>query len=285
MPAVAVIRALMPHSGCLECSGTMGYQTLKITRDDQETLHVGLNRPDVRNAFNPILIQELTAVFCAEARDPKIRAVVLYGSGPTFSAGADLNWMKESISYSKEKNLEDARQFAQLLSLMDTTPCPLLGRVHGATMGGGLGLVSVCDYVIADRQAVFSFSEARLGLIPAVIGPFVLRKIGASQTRALFLTAEKFHADQALHLGLVHHVCANELDLDGAIKGLIREILQLSPHALRECKQFLHQLQIKPPNEHIELSAQALAHIRTTKQAQEGVGAFLEKKKPSWCPP
>ena len=174
--------------------------------DDHGVLRVALNRPEVRNAFDEEVIAALTALARDAARDPTLRAIVLSGEGPAFCAGADLAWMMKSVAYSRQDNLRDAEDLARMLELLDSLPVPLIGRVHGAALGGGVGLVAVCDIVVAADDTVFAFSETKLGILPAVISPYVLAKIGASAARELFLTGARFDAARARDLGLVHRI-------------------------------------------------------------------------------
>lgn len=259
----------------------MSFKTL-ILEQKNHALTITLNRPDVRNAFNDELILELTSVFRKEGIDPTVRVVSLRGSGKVFSAGGDLNWMKKSALYTEEQNYEDARKFSTLLETMNRLPKPLIGCVHGAALGGGMGLVSVCDTVMSSSETQFGFSEAKLGLIPAVILPFVMAKMGESQTRALFLTAEIFGAARARELGLVHHIVQTPAELENKAQELTNQILLLSPQALGAAKALIHTLKKTPWESQHDLAAKALASIRRSPEAKEGITAFLEKRKPKW---
>lgn len=259
----------------------MTYQTLIVEKQDS-VLSIILNRPQVKNAFNDELISELSQVFTGEALDASVRIVVLRGAGDLFCAGGDLNWMKQSASYTPDQNKKDALIFAQMLTKANTLPKPLITLVHGAAFGGGIGLVSVSDYVIASSEALFSFSEVKLGLIPAVIGPFVISKIGESMVRALFISAERFPAARAFGIGLVHRVVENQKALEEAGQKLIQDILQSSPGAVKRAKHFILDIKEKSFEEKLITAAQALAEIRATPEAKEGFSAFLEKRKPKW---
>jgi methylglutaconyl-CoA hydratase len=247
-----------------------------------KVLEVRLFRPQVRNAFNPDMIRELTDVFAAVAEDAELRAVSLSGQGGVFCSGGDLKWMKETLAYTPEENLRDAETLYRLFETMDTCRVPIVACVEGFALGGGVGLVSVSDYVIARRDSQFSLSEVRVGLIPACIGPFVLRKIGESQARALFLSGERFDAEHAQRIGLVHEVAADADMLEAARRRLLDAICSASPQAVSVAKSFLRGLSRRPVAEHGPLAARTLADIRVTPEAQEGLMAFLEKRQPAW---
>ena len=269
----------------------MAYQTLKISVDpapygSSQVLTVTLNRPEVRNAFNDVLVGELTSVFKKEAQDPKVRAIVLKGEGKVFCAGGDLNWLKGAIDYSYEQNLEDTRQLARMFALMNEINKPLIGLIQGAAIGGGVGLVSVCDIVVASSEAVFSLSEVRLGVVPACIGPFVVSKIGMSHARGLFMSAERFSAEKAKEVALVHEVVDSPEKLDEKCAGILKNISQCGPNAMGIAKELVFDLawperrnSLEDPIDHV---AGVLSKLRTTEEAQEGMRAFLEKRKPAW---
>lgn len=259
-----------------------GFTTIQAERRDDGVLDIRLSRPQVRNAFNPDLIRELrTAIAVAEA-DPHLRLIVLRGEGGTFCSGGDLNWMKETLSYSDEENYEDAENLYALFESMDKCPIPVVGAVEGFALGGGVGLVSVCDYVIARRDAQFSLSEVRVGLVPACIGPFVLRKIGESQARALFLSSERFSAERALHINLIHEIADDAAGLEQAVGHITQSLLAASPKALTAAKGFIRSLTRTTPHSQGALAVRTLADIRVTPEAQEGLRAFLEKRNPQW---
>ncbi len=259
----------------------MPFDHLDVRRDEHSA-YVTLNRPDVRNAFNAELIDELTDCFHQLTQEAELRAVVIGGAGKAFCAGADLNWMRASIDQSEEANREGARRMAAMFRAIDAAPFPVIGRVQKAAFGGGLGLVSVCDVVVADENAKFSFSETRLGLAPAVIAPFALRKIGLAQARRYFLTAEVFSATEAARFGLVHEVC-DEAELDDHVKTFTDRFLKNGPNAVREAKAHIHRMAEMPFEEALEDSASQIAQLRTSSEGQEGVRAFLEKRTPSWA--
>lgn len=257
------------------------YATLKAIRNGA-ALELRLARPQVRNAFNPELIRELhDAVKSADA-DPSLRLLLLRGEGGTFCSGGDLNWMKASLAFTPEENRADAQDLYALFEALDRCRLPVVGVVEGFALGGGVGLVSVCDYVVAARDAQFSLSEVRVGLVPACIGPFVLRKIGPSHARALFLSSERFGAERALAIGLVHETAPDAVALEAALDRVAQSILAASPNALAVAKEFLRALGRTPPEGQGPLAVRTLADIRVTPQAQEGLRAFLEKRKPDW---
>ena len=239
-----------------------------------------LNRPEVRNAFNEESIAELTDFFKTTVEEDHLRLVVLKGAGKSFCAGADLIWMKKMIHYSKEENIRDSMDLANLFEAIDTCPVPVIGKVHGAALGGGVGLVSVCDCVLSSEETIFAFSEVRLGLIPAVISPYVMAKIGSSLSRAFFLSGERFSASRAYEWGLVHEVCLLE-ELDSRTETKVQEFLKAGPHASQKAKELIGR--VASQNKELkDMTCQMIADIRLSQEAQEGMGAFLEKKKPSW---
>lgn len=245
--------------------------------------HVTLNRPEVRNAFNEAVIAELTAWARAAARDATIRAVVLSGAGPVFSAGADAGWMARMAGYSRDENIQDATRMAEMYLALNTLPAAVVGRIHGAALGGGAGLTAICDVAIAEDGTVFGFTETRLGILPAVISPYVLPKIGPSAARALFLTGERFSAAQARDIGLVHQVVA-ATDLDRAVDRVLGEIMRAAPTAVAATKTLLTSVWGKSPADAMTLTAEAIADQRVSPEGQEGLTAFLEKRQPRWLP-
>jgi methylglutaconyl-CoA hydratase len=249
--------------------------------DHRGVLRVTLTRPDVRNAFDEDSIAALTALARDASKDPTLRAIVLSGEGPAFCAGADLGWMMKAVAYSRQENLRDAEDLARMLEALDSLPVPLIARVHGAAIGGGVGLVAVADIVVAGENATFAFSEARLGVIPAVISPYVLAKIGVSAARELFLTASRFSAARAKEIGLVHAVVP-ERALDETVDGYLREILSCAPSAIAAAKRLIRDVQGRRPDEVIGLTTSRIAEQRTSTEGQEGMRAFLEKRKPNW---
>jgi methylglutaconyl-CoA hydratase len=241
-----------------------------------------IDRPEVRNAFDGAMIEELSTAYRDAAGDDAIRAVVLQAEGEVFSAGADLAWMQRMAEASAEENLADARRLAQLMRLVDTCPKPVVARVQGTALAGAVGLIACCDIAIAAEKAEFGLSEVRLGLIPAVIGPYVVRAVGPRAARRLFLTAERIKAPEARHLGLVHEtVPANGLD-DAVARHLVA-ILAGGPAAQAAAKKLIADVARPIDDDLIEETARRIAAIRATPEAREGLAAFLAKRKPKWA--
>lgn len=256
------------------------YQTITYKIENQ-IARIFLNRPEVHNAFNDIMIFELTEIFKLISADEKIRIAVLTGDGQSFCAGADLNWMKRVINFSYEENLKESLQLADLFYLMYTLPQPTIARVNGAAIGGGAGLVAVCDIVIASEKAKFSLSEVKLGLVPACISPYVLRRVGERVARELFLTGERIDAQKALQSGMANQVVTED-KLDEAVNERIKQLLSSGPKALAMCKDLLHNVPGMKPEEFKRYTAEAIAKMRVSEEGQEGMNAFLEKRKPKW---
>ncbi|GIV98569.1 MAG: enoyl-CoA hydratase [Herpetosiphonaceae bacterium] len=256
------------------------YTHLRVERSGHVAT-VTLSRPDVHNAFNPVLIGELHRCFEALAFDESVRIVVLTGDGLSFCAGADLNWMRESLRYTREENLDDAERMAAMFESINSLPKPLIGRINGAAMGGGVGLVACCDIAVAVNNARFGFSEVKLGLIPAVIAQYVVPKIGPSHARALFISGERFGADVAHSIGLIHRVVSPEA-LDQEISRVIAELTTSGPGAMAAAKNLVRAIMHYSPAEARLYTIEAIATLRTSPEGQEGLGAFLEKRKPSW---
>ena len=254
-----------------------------LTDRDGPVFHVRLTRPDVRNAFDEEVIASLTAAAREAGSNREIRAMVLSGAGKAFCAGADLAWMTKAIAYTREENRRDAEDLARMLETLDTLPLPLIGRVHGAALGGGAGLVAVCDIAIAADDATFGFTEAKLGIIPAVISPYVLQKIGPSAARELFLTARRFGAKRARRMGLIHKIVP-ESDLDRAVDECVQEILSSAPGAIAAAKALIKDVANRPCADVIGLTTTRIAEQRVSAEGQEGMRAFLQKRKPNWIP-
>jgi methylglutaconyl-CoA hydratase len=253
---------------------------LQVRRNGSVT-YVTLDRPDVRNAFDEQVIGELAAWAGDASADTSIRAAVLAGVGKVFCAGADLTWMSKMVGYSREENIRDAAALSGMLDALNTLPFPLIGRVHGAALGGGAGLVSVCDIVVAADDALFGFTEVKLGILPAAISPFAVAKIGVSAARELFLTGAKFPALRALQIGLVHRVVpANELD--AAVDEYLKEILGAGPRGVGRAKQLIPRVAGRLPRDVRDVTVEAIAEQRVSDEGQEGMRAFLEKRKASW---
>src|SRR6266567_3244648 len=242
---------------------------------------ITMRRGEVHNAFNTQLIQDLQAAFNYLRTDTKLHAVILTGEGPSFSAGADLNMMQASAAFTQEQNLGDALRLADLFDSINSFPCPVIARVNGTAMGGGLGLVAVSDIVIAVESARLAFSEVKLGIAPAVISPYVIRKIGASHARVLFVTGERFSATRGREIGLVHTVVPLP-ELDAALEKTLNELLSSGPQALRACKALALNVGSMQHETARKYTAETIAALRVSAEGQEGLRAFLEKRKPSW---
>jgi methylglutaconyl-CoA hydratase len=253
-------------------------ETVRIETRGPVTL-VRLFRPEVRNAFNETLIADVTRAFTE--LPPGTRVAVLGGEGAVFCAGADVGWMKRSREYTESQNAGDAAAMATMLQALDECPVPVIARVDGAALGGGCGLVAACDIALAAEGTQFGFTEARLGLIPAVISTFVLPRIGMRAARRYFLTGERFGAREALAMGLVHEVAAPDA-MEARVQAIAGEILQCGPRAVVAAKQLLREVAGMPRGAAIEHTIRTIAKIRVSPEAQEGLGSFLEKRKPDW---
>ena len=249
--------------------------------DDGALTTVTLARPDTHNALNPGLMDDLTRCFEEISGDDSVRAVVLAGEGTSFCAGADIGYMRETASFSYEENLEDARRLAMMYWTIDECPKPVVAKVRGAAMGGGAGLVAVADVAVADSETRFAFSEVRLGIAPVSISPFVVRKIGVSHARSLFATGERFTAERAREIGLVHQVVSHDR-LDAAVEEKVGELLQGAPVAQATMKALLRRLETTEPMEAPGLTARVISELRTGEEGQEGLAAFLDKREPRW---
>lgn len=246
---------------------------------------VTLNRPELHNAFDPELVDALTATLNRLDTDPAVRTVVLRGAGRSFCAGADIEHMKRSATASREQNLENARATALMLLTLCRLSKPTIACVHGAARGGGVGLVSACDIAVAARGATFRLSEVKLGIIPAMISPFVIRAIGRRQAHRYMLTGETLDAEQALRIGLVHEVCA-DAELDAAVARLTAELATSGPAAVAAIKALVADVAFRPLDDALmDTVSERIAAIRATPEAQEGLSAFLEKRTAAWCPP
>jgi methylglutaconyl-CoA hydratase len=245
---------------------------LRIERDD-DVLRIVLARPETRNAFDAAAIAELAEAFVDVG---KARAVVLVGEGPSFCAGADIEWMRQSVSLTHDENVADANALRRMLDAIDTCPAPVIAVVQGHAIGGGAGLVATADIALAHERAVFGFSEVKLGITPAVISPYVLRKIGESAARRYFVTGERFDATAALRIGLVHEVVA---DLDAGLEAVLGELRTAGPRAARHAKRLVLDRPDGPE------TARRIAERRASDEGQAGLGAFIERRRPPWAPP
>lgn len=259
------------------------YETL-LTRREGTLAHVTLNRPEVRNAFNDTLVTELTQVLEAIEHEDGIHALLLTGSGSSFCAGADTHWMRGMASASKLDNKEDALRLARLMRSLNFMSKPTIARVNGATYGGGIGLVACCDIAIGNEEAKFSLSEVKLGLVPATIAPYVVGAIGLRRARRLFVTGEVFDARHAAHIGLLHEVVP-AAQLDEAVAGVVRSLERTGPLARREAKRLALRMGGMDEREAARVdahNAELIARLRVSEEGQEGLGAFLDKRTPSW---
>ena len=255
-------------------------ETVDVTSQGSVTT-VCLNRPDVRNAFNETLIAELREVFTGIGES--VRAVILTGAGTVFCAGADVGWMQRSINYTEPENARDADAMARMYRAVDECPCPVIGRINGSALGGGMGLVGSCDIVIAVDGAHFGYTEVRLGIDPAIISPFSLPKIGSRFARRYYLTGDRFTAEEAARIGLVHEVVPPER-LDERVRAIVDSILMSGPAAVRSTKRLIREILTMDRETAHEKSVSLMARLRVSPEGQEGLKAFLEKRKPRWAP-
>lgn len=253
-----------------------------LVSEENAVLSVTLNRPEVHNAFNDALIAEAIEVFGGIEASTHFRAVVLRSGGANFCAGADLNWMSRMVSYTREENIRDSSQLAKMYALIDECPIPVIGRIQGAAIGGGVGLVAVCDIAIATRASKFGLSEVKLGILPAVISPYVIAKIGASHARALFLTGERFDAERALRIALVHRLVEDEAALDAAVADALAQLATSGPEAVKACKRLIAFVSTNELADNIPYTIEAIAERRVSEEGQGGMQAFLKKAKAPW---
>ncbi len=255
-----------------------------LRRQEGQVVRLRLNRPELHNAFDAALIESLTVALEALAGDDSVRAVVLEGAGASFSAGADLNWMRGMAAAGEAENREDALALARLMRTLDELPRPTIARVHGAAFGGGVGLIACCDIAIGVPEAKFGLTESRLGLLPAVISPYVIAAIGARQARRWFATAEVFDAAQAQRIGLLHEVVATDA-LDDAVDRQVALLLKAGPVAAAQAKLLVREVAARIDRDAIDAAnAGLIARLRVSPEGQEGIGAFLDKRKPAWAP-
>lgn len=259
-------------------------QTIISSTDKRGVLTLCMNRPQVHNAFDAGMIQDLTAALKSADQDDDVRLIVITGAGSCFSAGADLNWMRSLVKASKDENEDDALQLARLMRELNYLTKPTVARINGAAFGGGLGLIAACDIGIAADTALFGLTETRLGLVPAVISPYVIRRIGETHARRYFLSAERFDSLRACEIGLIQQSVALA-ELDEVVEDLIRNILEGGPLALKHCKKLVFEVSghSAASQELIdESTARLIAGLRVSDEGQEGLAAFLEKRKPGW---
>ena len=248
---------------------------------DGPVARVFLSRPETRNAMDGLMVTELRKTLFDFGTVDRVRVIVLAGRGPAFCAGGDLAWMKAAANFTRDENLRESQALADLFFTVYNSPKPVVARVHGAALGGGAGLVAACDITVAALGTTFGFTEVRLGIVPAVISPYVVGKIGESAARELFLTGEKFEAVRASEIGLIRAAVPPE-DLDAAVEGRVKELLQAGPRAIAEAKALIREVAYRRVEDVQRYTVERLADVRTSAEGQEGMRAFLEKRKPSW---
>lgn len=268
----------------------MNAMTMPFIHIERQTLAgvpvatVWLNREDLHNAFNDAMIAQLHQAFTDLSADTSVRAVILAAKGKSFCAGADLNWMQSMLNYTFDENVTDATALARMLAAINQCAKPVIARVHGAAFGGGVGLVSACDLVVAVEKASFCLSEVKLGLLPAVISPFVLAKMPEAHARRYFLTAERFSAAEAHRVGLVSEVVADEAACDAMIATWLTALAQNGPQAVSLCKPLIQDVKNQPLETAIDITTKRIAERRISDEGQEGMRSFLDKRPPSWAP-
>jgi len=258
----------------------MKYQTIELLKE-KDVVTVSLNRPDVHNAMSETLMKELTSCFEELSKDTSVRAIILTGKGKSFCAGADLNWMKSMANYSKEENIKDSRLLVSLFDSIYNCPKPVIGRVNGHAFGGGLGLFAVCDIAIAVPNCKFAFSEVKLGIIPSVISTYIIRRISLSIMRRLFITGERFDSEYANEIGLVDFI-ASEEEIDEIISEYIEILRSSGPKAIKEVKRLIDKCEKMDVDSYKEHTVEKISELRVSDGGQEGIKAFLEKRKPKW---
>lgn len=257
----------------------MNYQTLDV-KTENGVAYVMLDRPDVYNAFNGLVIEELTHCFTQLSQDNSLYTVVLTGNGRHFCAGADLTWMQKVSEYTKEENIEDSKKMAHMFSTINSCAKPVIGKINGSAFGGGVGLVAVCDIAVCSENAQFAFSEVNLGIVPAVISQYVLPKIGISNARLLFVTGKRFTAHTAHTIGLVHDIRSPE-ELDSATTAYVTMVKSSGPKAITAAKELI-QTWLHDDCDFTDYTAQLIAELRASEEGKEGISAFLQKRKPEW---
>lgn len=253
---------------------------LLVKKDKRGVCTVTLNRPDKHNAFDGALVKSLIETLTKIEKDKKIRIVILTGEGETFSSGADLNWMQSMVKYTHKQNVDDATQLAKLMHTLYSLGKPTIAKVNGSAFGGALGLIACCDFAIANTKALFAFTEVKLGIVPAVISPYVVNAIGSRLANQLFLSAEVIAIDEALECGLIDEA-ADIKFLDKTVTAYVDQLLIGGPEAQKECKKLTRKLN-NIPDDIQKYTTELIASIRTSKEGQEGLNAFLEKRKPKW---
>ncbi|HSU87420.1 MAG TPA: enoyl-CoA hydratase-related protein, partial [Terriglobia bacterium] len=269
---------------CTEMGWPVGPTLNKMLKVDvrKPIASVILNRPDVHNAFNDELVKLVTDTFTELGARDDVRVIVFGGNGKSFCAGADLNWMKRMVQYSHDQNVEDARAIGRMYLTIAKCPKPVIARIHGAALGGGAGLVAACDIAVAVESVQFGFTEVKLGIIPAIIAPFVIARVGPGRAREFFITGERFLAPVALNIGLIQHVAAHELALDALIDSKVSQILTSAPGAIAAAKELIFGVAARNLESSLEFAAEAIAMARASAEGQAGMQAFLERQKPPW---
>jgi methylglutaconyl-CoA hydratase len=256
------------------------YKTILFSKEDR-VARIVLNRPDVHNAFDSLMISELDDAFEKAKADEFIRAVVLTGEGKSFCAGADINWLREVIHFTFEQNLEESLHLAEVLHKIYTLPKPTVAMVNGTAIGGGNGFLSACDIALAADGAIFGLSEVKIGLVPAAISPYVIRRIGEGKAREFFLTGKRISAHEALKIGLVNEVVPLE-KLEKKVEEIVGLLLSSGPKAVASCKELIQRIPVMSFEEAKEYTAKMIANLRVSEEGQEGMAAFLEKRRPKW---
>src|ERR1051326_1902432 len=270
-------------SECSECKFEAAKRLNMLKVDVHKPIaSVLLDRPDIHNAFNDEQVKLVTDTFTELGARDDVRVIVLGGHGKSFCSGADLNWMRRMVHYTREQNLEDARAVGRMYLAIAQCPKPVIARVHGAALGGGAGLVAACDIGVAVETVQFGFTEVKLGIIPAIIAPFVIARLGPGRAREFFITGERFLAPVALNIGLIQHVAAHELALDALIDSKISQVLTSGPGAIAAAKELIFGVAARTLESSLEFAAEAIAEARTSSEGQAGMQAFLERKKPTW---
>jgi len=258
----------------------MAYETIEISKDN-DIVTVSLNRPDMHNAMNELLMKELTQCFKELSNNDSVRAIVLTGKGKSFCAGADLNWMKSMVSYSKEENIKDSRLLLDLYEAIYMCSKPVIGRINGHAFGGGIGLIAVCDITVTIPDRKFAFSEANLGIIPSVISTYVAPRMKKADMRRFFITAERFDSETACNIGLIDYVVSSK-ELEEKINECIKLVRSSGPIAVKEAKNLIDNLSKMDNKDYKEFTVKKISELRISKEGQEGINSFLEKRKPSW---
>jgi len=258
----------------------MNYDTITLTKD-ANIAHLTLNRPRVHNAMNDIMIQEITQAVTHLNKDPSIRILILTGEGKSFCGGADLNWMKSMVHYTMEENLQDSRTLQKMFDTLYSSSKFVIGKITGHAFGGGLGLIAICDLTLANPDLTFAFSETKLGLVPAVISPYIIQRIGPTHARHLFMTGERFTTEYGHQIGLIDQVISPS-DMDAALQKYISEIETAAPQAVTEAKKLIRRHQELSPTNFQEVTIETISRLRISPEGQEGTLAFLEKRKPAW---